>query len=56
VRDQSGSYAILVALLAPVLIGFAGLGTEAAWWYFKHKGTSKNSSFWQPVRVFCLSA
>ena len=37
VRDESGAYAIIVALLMPVLIGTAGLGTEVAWWYFKHK-------------------
>ena len=36
-RDQSGSYAILVALLLPVLAGAAGLGTEVAWWFYKHK-------------------
>jgi Flp pilus assembly protein TadG len=36
-RDQSGSYAIVVGLLMPVLIGTAGLGTEVAWWLFKHK-------------------
>ena len=37
VRDESGAYAIVAALLMPVLIGTAGLGTEVAWWYFKHK-------------------
>ncbi|MEN3350939.1 MAG: hypothetical protein V7632_4574 [Bradyrhizobium sp.] len=36
-RDESGSYAILVALLLPVLVGTAGLGTEVAWWFYKHK-------------------
>ncbi|WP_439400368.1 TadE/TadG family type IV pilus assembly protein (plasmid) [Bradyrhizobium sp. PMVTL-01] len=37
VRDQSGSYVILSALLMPVLVGTAGLGTEVGWWYYKHK-------------------
>jgi Flp pilus assembly protein TadG len=36
-RDQSGSYVILSALLMPVLVGTAGLGTEVGWWYYKHK-------------------
>ena len=35
--DQSGSYVILAALLMPVLIGTAGLGTEVGFWYYKHK-------------------
>src|SRR2546425_9996961 len=35
--DQSGSYVILSALLMPVLVGTAGLGTEVGWWYYKHK-------------------
>jgi len=37
VRDQSGSYVILSALLMPVLVGTAGLGTEVGYWYYKHK-------------------
>src|SRR5246127_4973438 len=37
VRDESGAYAIVVALMMPVLIGTAGLGTEVAWWLYKHK-------------------
>src|SRR5215475_2248447 len=36
-RDQSGTYVIIMALAMPVLIGTAGLGTEVAWWLFKHK-------------------
>src|SRR6266540_1398649 len=36
-RDQSGSYVILSALLMPVLVGTAGLGTEVGWWCYKHK-------------------
>jgi Flp pilus assembly protein TadG len=35
--DQSGSYAIVVGLVMPVLIGTAGLGTEVAWWSYLHK-------------------
>jgi Flp pilus assembly protein TadG len=37
VGDQSGSYAIIVALMMPVLAGVAGLGTEVGWWLYKHK-------------------
>ncbi|WFU56957.1 pilus assembly protein TadG-related protein [Bradyrhizobium pachyrhizi] len=37
VRNQSGSYVIISALLMPVLVGTAGLGTEVGWWYYKHK-------------------
>jgi Flp pilus assembly protein TadG len=37
IRDQSGSYVLLSALLMPVLVGTAGLGTEVGWWYYKHK-------------------
>jgi len=36
-RDQAGSYAIMVALLLPVLLGVAGLGTEAGLWYMDHR-------------------
>src|SRR5258706_8811175 len=36
-RDQSGSYIIVVALAMPVLVGFAGLGTEVGWWLYSHK-------------------
>ncbi|MGQ0684363.1 MAG: TadE/TadG family type IV pilus assembly protein [Bradyrhizobium sp.] len=36
-RDQSGSYMIIIALLMPVLVGTAGLGTEVGWWLYKHK-------------------
>jgi Flp pilus assembly protein TadG len=35
--DRSGSYVIISALLMPVLVGTAGLGTEAGLWYYKHK-------------------
>ena len=37
VRDQSGSYVLVVALMMPVLVGTAGLGTEVVWWLYKHK-------------------
>jgi Flp pilus assembly protein TadG len=35
--DQSGSYVLVVALIMPVLVGSAGLGTEVVWWLYKHK-------------------
>ena len=35
--DQSGSYIISVALLLPMVIGAAGLGTEVGLWYYKHQ-------------------
>jgi len=37
VRDQSGSYTIVIALVMPVLVGTAGLGTEVGWWLYLHK-------------------
>ncbi len=36
-RDQSGNYAIIAALISPVLIGVAGLATEGGLWYNKHQ-------------------
>src|SRR3954454_5692086 len=36
-RDERGSYVLAVALMTPVLAGIAGLGTETAWWLYKHK-------------------
>ena len=36
-RDQSGTYMIVAALAMPVLVGTAGLGTEAGWWLYTHK-------------------
>jgi hypothetical protein len=36
-RDQSGSYVLVVALMMPVLVGTASLGTEVVWWLYKHK-------------------
>jgi len=35
-KDQVGNIAILAALTLPVLVGFAGLGTEGALWYYTH--------------------
>jgi Flp pilus assembly protein TadG len=35
--DQSGSYVLVLALMMPVLVGTAGLGTEVVWWLYKHK-------------------
>ncbi|MEY9755120.1 Flp pilus assembly protein TadG [Bradyrhizobium yuanmingense] len=37
IRDEQGSYVLISALLMPVLVGTAGLGTEVGWWYYKHK-------------------
>jgi len=36
-RDQAGSYAILVAFILPVLVGVAGLATEASLWFMSHR-------------------
>src|SRR5262249_13962832 len=36
-RDQSGSYAIIVGLALPVVVGFVSLGTEAGLWFYKHQ-------------------
>jgi Flp pilus assembly protein TadG len=36
-RDQSGNYALIAALLMPVLVGFTGLGTDATLWMYKHR-------------------
>lgn len=35
-RDESGAYALLTALLMPVIIGVVGLGTETGLWYLRH--------------------
>jgi Flp pilus assembly protein TadG len=35
--DQSGSYVLVLALMMPVLLGTAGLGTEAVSWLYTHK-------------------
>jgi len=36
-RDSSGNYAIIGALMSPVLIGAAGLATEGGLWYNMHQ-------------------
>jgi Flp pilus assembly protein TadG len=36
-RDRSGNYAIVTALLSPVLIGSAGLATEGGLWVYVHQ-------------------
>jgi hypothetical protein len=36
-RDTSGNYAIIGALMSPVLIGAAGLATEGGLWYHTHQ-------------------
>ena len=36
-RDTSGNYAIIGALLSPVLIGATGLATEGGLWYHTHQ-------------------
>jgi Flp pilus assembly protein TadG len=36
-RDESGSYAIVMGLALPVVVGFVSLGTEAGLWYYKHQ-------------------
>jgi len=35
-KNQVGNIAILTALTLPILIGFAGLGTESGLWYYMH--------------------
>src|SRR5689334_20435506 len=36
-RDQSGAYSTMVALMLPVLMGFAALGTETGLWMYAHQ-------------------
>jgi len=36
-RDRRGNYAVITALLAPVLIGSAGLATEGGLWMYVHQ-------------------
>src|SRR6476646_8060215 len=36
-RDRSGSYLVIVALSAPVLVGLVGLGTEDGLWLYTHQ-------------------
>jgi Flp pilus assembly protein TadG len=36
-RDERGSYLVLMAIALPALIGIAGLGTEAGYWLYYHR-------------------
>ncbi len=36
-RSRRGNIAILTAFLAPVLVGFCGLGADAGYWYFRQR-------------------
>lgn len=36
-RDTAGAVAIIVGLMAPVLVGAMGLGSEAGYWYVKQR-------------------
>src|SRR3569832_2499636 len=36
-RDRRGNYAVITALMAPVLIGSAGLATEGGLWMYVHQ-------------------
>ena len=36
-RDRRGAYSMVTALMLPVFVGFAGLGTEAGMWFFDHQ-------------------
>jgi Flp pilus assembly protein TadG len=36
-RSRGGNVAIITGLLTPALVGFAGLGTETAYWYFRQR-------------------
>lgn len=36
-RDQAGGYAVIFALAAPGLIGFAGLASEGGLWLYQHQ-------------------
>src|SRR5207249_323671 len=35
--DRSGSYLTVTALLMPILVAFAGLGTDLGVWFYTHK-------------------
>lgn len=35
--DEAGSYAVIFAVTAPVLVGLSGLGTEVGVWFFKQR-------------------
>lgn len=36
-RDRRGAYSVVTALMLPVLLGFAGFGTEVGLWFFDHQ-------------------
>ena len=36
-RSRGGNVAMIMGLLTPALVGFAGLGTETAYWYFRER-------------------
>src|ERR1700745_2136531 len=36
-RDDRGSYIVLMAVALPATIGVAGLGTEGGWWLYNHR-------------------
>lgn len=36
-RDRRGNYAVIAALMSPVLIGSAGLATEGGLWFYVHQ-------------------
>lgn len=37
IRSRRANVAIITALLTPALVGFAGLGTETAYWYYRQR-------------------
>jgi uncharacterized membrane protein len=37
-KSKRGNIAIITALMAPVLIGFCGLGADAGYWYYRQRG------------------
>ncbi len=36
-RDESGSYLVIMALALPVLVAFSALGTEAGFWLYTQR-------------------
>jgi len=37
IRNRAGNVAIIAALALPVMVGFFGLGSETAYWYFRDR-------------------
>jgi hypothetical protein len=37
VDDRDGATAVVFAVVLPAMVGFAGLGVETGYWYFKHR-------------------